>query len=102
DRLSPEDYARLDQDVRTPMGELLNEYQSLRKRMPNEPVREDMLNLIKIIRDEGLEGARQAWRSGAFLPAAVGAVLVPSMLSQRSEEQDSYLCFPRSLLGFSR
>jgi hypothetical protein len=44
-------------------------------------------DLLRIIRDQGLDGARKAMQSGAFLPGLVGAVVVPSLLTERTEEQ---------------
>jgi hypothetical protein len=48
-------------------------------------VREDVMSLLRIIRDHGLQGAKQALDSGAFLPGLVGAFLIPSMFDKSSD-----------------
>lgn len=88
DKMKPADLARVDQAVRGPAGQLLETYtRAAAKR--GQPVRQDFLNLLQTIRDGGLQGARQALNSGAFLPGLVGAVLIPSMFDTPQSEDRS-------------
>jgi hypothetical protein len=43
-------------------------------------VRRDVMNMLSIMRDQGLAGVRQGLKSGAFLPGLVGAVLLPHLV----------------------
>ena len=48
-------------------------------------VREDIQNARRVLVQEGIEGLRKALKSGAILPAAVAAVLAPSLLSDEPQ-----------------
>jgi len=77
-QMTPEQQAALDQSLREPAGglhKLMSNYAKSKKL----PMREDYLNLLATIRDHGLEGVRQGIKSGAFLPALAGAVLLPHL-----------------------
>jgi hypothetical protein len=43
------------------------------------PIRDDYLNLLATLRDQGFPGVRAGLKSGAFLPGLAGAVLIPAL-----------------------
>lgn len=49
-------------------------------------VREDIQNARRLLVQEGVEGLRKALKAGAILPAAVAAVLAPSVLSEQPND----------------
>ena len=52
-----------------------------------EPVREDEMNLLRTMRDNGLKGVRPALESGKFLPSLVGALAGSALLGQHVAQQ---------------
>ena len=68
DPLSGRKKAALSQAAQRPAGELYDLYEQTGKSR-NEPVREDLMNFLQILRDKGLPGLAAALASGAALPA---------------------------------
>ena len=66
--LSGRKRAALSQAAQRPAGELYDLYEQTGKSR-NEPVREDLMNFLQILRDKGLPGLAAALASGAALPA---------------------------------
>jgi hypothetical protein len=86
-QLRPEHFEALDQAIRQPMADLINEYGSYIKSR-KYPHRADLMNMLHVLRDHGLRGLEQGIDSGAFLPAAAGAVLLPVLHGLSQQEQD--------------
>jgi hypothetical protein len=94
EQMTPQDQRALDRAVREPAGKMEQFYmqqQGTRK----EPVREDLMNLLRIMRDQGLVGAKQALQSGAFLPGLVGALVLPAILDMSRQEQEPVSWLPQ-------
>jgi hypothetical protein len=43
-------------------------------------VRKDLMKMLGIMREQGIAGVREGIKSGAFLPALAGAVLLPHLV----------------------
>jgi hypothetical protein len=81
DQMSPDDQAALDQAVRQPASELFSLFSTTAQKK-KLPMRQDFLNLLATMRDQGVTGVREGIKSGAFLPGLVGAVLLPHLLRE--------------------
>jgi hypothetical protein len=87
-RMRPDDRARVDAALRGPAGELERWYRKTADKS-GQRVREDLMNLLGILRDRGLDGAQEALNSKAFLPGLIGAVLLPAALRRPPAEQNA-------------
>jgi hypothetical protein len=87
DKLNPGDFNRLDKGVRGVAGDLLDTYTQKAKSM-KAPVREDLMNLLGILRDQGLKAAKQAAYSGGFVPAIALAILLGDHGTGQQPAQD--------------
>lgn len=85
DNMTPAAQAGVDQAVRQPAGDLEALYTRTGVRR-GQPVREDVMNLLRTLRDQGLSGVRPALQSGKFLPGLVGAVAGSALLGQRARQ----------------
>ena len=86
-KLSAADFKRLDKkNVRVAAGDVLKAYESKQKQ--GQPVREDLMNMLKIIEAKGLAGLRTAVKAKEFLPA-IGAIgLLPTVFLNLGTGQD--------------
>lgn len=86
-KLSAADFKRLDKkNVRVAAGDILKAYESKQKQ--GQPVREDLMNMLKIIEAKGLAGLRTAVKAKEFLPA-IGAIgLLPTVFLNLGTGQD--------------
>jgi len=87
DQMSPDAYARLNQDIREVAGDTMEKY-SYYNAKKKTPVRKDLMNLLDTVQKSGLDGLRAALRSGAFLPGVAGAFLLPSLMKNESRAAD--------------
>jgi hypothetical protein len=86
DKLSKKAYAKLDGIEVRQMAEDLHTYYT-RKAKSGEfgPAREDLMNMLTIVRDNGLEGLRKAVGSGAFVPTIAAIGLAPVLAKMSAE-----------------
>lgn len=90
DQLSAKDLKQLDgREIRLAATDLEAVYQAQAKK--GEPVREDLMNMLSIIKDKGLTGLRAALGAKAFLPSLAAIGLAPTVyqLSSQGEERSS-------------
>ena len=85
-KLTKDEFTALDNaDLRRAAGALHKMYASQAKK--KNPVREDFMNMLSIIRDKGLAGLRKAYKNpDAFLPAVAATMGVGAAASGRSNE----------------
>jgi len=74
DRLREGDFNRLDRALRGVAGDLADTYLQKAKAL-KQPLRKDLMNMLGIMREKGLDGVRQSLRGGGYLPAIALAVL---------------------------
>jgi hypothetical protein len=88
DQMSPNEYARLDQELRQIAGDTLEttQYYQGKKKMQT---RDDFMNLLDITAKQGLSGVQTALKNGVALPGLIGAFLLPSFVKLSSEESAS-------------
>jgi hypothetical protein len=85
DNMTPAGRAGLDQVIGQSAGDLLAHYTQYAKSRQAKP-RMDLMNLLGVMRDQGMAGVRAGLKSGAFLPGLVGAFLAPALLRESSPE----------------
>jgi hypothetical protein len=68
-------------------GDLEQIFRSKAKK--GEPVREDLMNLLQIVKDKGLAGLRKAVKAKEFLPSLAAIGLAPTIyrMSQPADQQ---------------
>jgi hypothetical protein len=81
DKLGKGDFAALDKAVRKPAAELLDIYGKTAKGK-GMPVREDVMQMLDILRTGGLTGLKAALESKSFLPTAAALAFLPSLLDK--------------------
>ena len=78
DKLGAAGFKRLDQkNIRQAAGDIHKVYASKAKK--GESVREDLMNLLTIVRDKGLAGLRKAVKAKEFLPSIAAIGLAPTV-----------------------
>jgi hypothetical protein len=88
DKLGSAGFKRLDQkNIRQAAGDLEQIFRSKAKK--GEPVREDLMNLLQIVKDKGLAGLRKAVKAKEFLPSLAAIGLAPTIyrMSQPADQQ---------------
>ena len=84
--LSPSAFKRLDNvEVRQMAGDLGKLYRNRAKRT-GDTIREDLLNMLDIVRDKGLAGLRIALDNKEFLPALGAIGLLPVVYQKHQQE----------------
>ena len=77
-KMTPEARNAIDQDVRDTAGKTLA-YYNQKVRTQGWTPREDLMNLLGVMQQQGLAGVRKGLKNGAFLPALVGGFLIPHL-----------------------
>ena len=77
-KMTPEARNAIDQDVRETAGKTLA-YYSQKARTQGWTPRQDLMNLLGVMQQQGLAGVRKGLKNGAFLPALVGGFLAPHL-----------------------
>ena len=84
DKLGAGDFNRLSNDIKMPAADLYKLYAAQAKK--GEPVRQDLMNLLKIVADKGLVGLKKAVGAKAFLPSLAAIGLAPSVYRKSQQE----------------
>jgi hypothetical protein len=77
-KMTPEARNAMDQDLRDTAGKTLA-YYNQKVRTQGWTPRQDLMNLLGIMHQQGLAGVRKGLKNGAFLPGLVGGFLVPHL-----------------------
>jgi len=74
DKLQPAELRRLDGAVRGVAGDLMDVFLQ-KSKARKEPLRADLMNMLRILKEQGLEGVRDSLKAGGYLPAIALAIL---------------------------